>query len=364
MDLRFVLLVFSLSPLTIHGHGNMMLPTTWMDAGGKIGLNNQMNCGGVFSSCLWFTNFTFIAGKPTLDPSLWTYSKMLLSEPPLNLHDLDYTGCQHQGTKSFLKIAKKQPSPIISNEIPPLGDYFYNRPWRSPGSAKLHSPCGVLGGNPDGCPANAPYGEGNKCPGGGFGYGPRAEDYPFRDVVTTKWRAGSVVEVGWGINANHGGGYSYRLCKVPKGGRSFLTEKCFQETPLRFHGDMQWVQYGEDRSNRTAFRANRTMDGTFPAGSEWTKNPIPACAGGWGGVLDKDKDCKEGTQFDPPAPGLKGFGVHIDNPAVYDFHFTIIDQVQVPADLMPGDYVLSFRWDCEQTPQVWSACSSIKIKNN
>ena len=95
---------------------------------------------------------------------------------------------------------------------------------------------------------------------------------------------------------------------------------------------------------------------------ERTKNH--ACAGPWGGFLDKDKDCLEGTQFDPPAPGLKGFGVHIDNPAVYDFHFTIIDQVQVPADLMPGDYVLSFRWDCEQTPQVWSACSSIKIKNN
>eukprot|EP00091_Calanus_sinicus_P018063 TRINITY_DN4001_c0_g1_i1.p1 TRINITY_DN4001_c0_g1~~TRINITY_DN4001_c0_g1_i1.p1 ORF type:complete len:117 (-),score=27.55 TRINITY_DN4001_c0_g1_i1:163-513(-) len=108
MELMIVLLVFSLSPMTIHGHGNMMLPTTWMDAGGKIGLNNQMNCGGVFSSCLWFTNFTFIAGKPTLDPSLWTYGKkILLNEPPLNLHDQDYTGCKHQATKSFLKNCKE-----------------------------------------------------------------------------------------------------------------------------------------------------------------------------------------------------------------------------------------------------------------
>ena len=79
-------------------------------------------------------------------------------------------------------------------KIPLLEDYFYNHPWRSPGSAKLHSPCGVLGGNPDGCPSNVPYGEGNNFPVGGFGYGPRAEDYPFRDVLTTKWRAGSVVE--------------------------------------------------------------------------------------------------------------------------------------------------------------------------
>ena len=26
---------------------------------------------------------------------------------------------------------------------------------------------------------------------------------------------------------------------------------------------------------------------------------------------------------------------------------------------MPGEYVLSFRWDCEQTPQIWAGCSDI-----
>merc|ERR1719233_1665849 len=194
--LYFILLVFSF-PLAIHGHGNMMLPTTWMDPGGKIGLRNQMNCGGAFSSCLWFTNYTFIPGKPSLDPSLWTYSKIRLhDEPVFNPHDLDYTGCKHPVTKI------KEGPEVTNNDIPPLKDYFYNHPWRSPGSAKVHSPCGVLGGNPTGCPANAPYGEGNICPGGGFGYGPRAEEFPFRDVVTTKWRAGAVVEVGWGKNYN------------------------------------------------------------------------------------------------------------------------------------------------------------------
>ena len=33
---------------------------------------------------------------------------------------------------------------------------------------------------------------------------------------------------------------------------------------------------------------------------------------------------------------------------------------QVPA-VAPGDYVLSFRWDCEQTSQIWNGCSSIRI---
>ena len=31
-------------------------------------------------------------------------------------------------------------------------------------------------------------------------------------------------QVGWGIIANHGGGYSYRLCKEGED----LTEECFQ----------------------------------------------------------------------------------------------------------------------------------------
>jgi predicted carbohydrate-binding protein with CBM5 and CBM33 domain len=39
----------------------------------------------------------------------------------------------------------------------------------------------------------------------------------------------------------------------------------------------------------------------------------------------------------------------------------VVDQVQVPADLSPGKYVLSLRWDCEQTPQVWFSCADISI---
>ena len=51
----------------------------------------------------------------------------------------------------------------------------------------------------------------------------------------------------------------------------------------------------------------------------------------------------------------------LQNPAHYDFDWVLVDQVQVPAELQPGNYILSFRWDCEQTPQVWSACADIEI---
>ena len=43
------------------------------------------------------------------------------------------------------------------------------------------------------------------------------------------------------------------------------------------------------------------------------------------------------------------------------FKWTVMDEVIVPMDIEPGDYALSFRWDCEQTPQIWNACSSIRI---
>ena len=106
----------------------------------------------------------------------------------------------------------------------------------------MFSPCGVAGGNPEGCPVG---GDPGQCPGGGFGYGPAAENVTFKvrrivilytDViivlkgaVKTTWRQGGVEKVGWGILANHGGGYSYRLCRVGEQ----LTEECFQKTPLR-----------------------------------------------------------------------------------------------------------------------------------
>ena len=65
---------------------------------------------------------------------------------------------------------------------------------------------------------------------------------------------------------------------------------------------------------------------------------------------------------------LRGFYDHNDStganylykPSCF-FGFNIMDEVVVPDDIEVGDYVLSFRWDCEQTPQVWNACSTIKV---
>ena len=40
----------------------------------------------------------------------------------------------------------------------------------------------------------------------------------------------------WGIAANHGGGYQYRLCPAGED----PTEECFQKTPLEFVGEVSW----------------------------------------------------------------------------------------------------------------------------
>ena len=74
----------------------------------------------------------------------------------------------------------------------------------------------------------------------------------------------------------------------------------------RFHGDRQWVQYGEG-GPQVSFLAHRSSEGTWPRGSQWTRNPIPACAGPWGGANEAEAHCFQengATQFPPPGPGI------------------------------------------------------------
>ena len=63
---------------------------------------------------------------------------------------------------------------------------------------------------------------------------------------------------------------------------------------------------------------------TYPPNSEWAKMSLPT------------------------APG--------DN-AQWAFK----DLVEVPENIEPGDYILSFRWDSQRTPQVWNSCANIRI---
>merc|ERR1712029_121911 len=294
----------------VSSHGNMKLPYTWNDT--KMEGITKTNVGCLLNpevseaeegdwpniygrkQCQnsWFTNATTIPGEQTIPDDM--------------LGDND----------------KKRNR---------------DRPRYSPGTAPIFSPCGTWGGNPNGCmqaDPNEEYGgccdnpklvqAGSHC--GGFSFGANVETMPQPDAPVTFWELGSIQEVAWWVGANHEGGYSYRLCKMPEDGPASLTEECFQQTPLDFVGDTHQVMYSRSKE-RTELPALRTREGTFPPGSQWTRNPFNSSR-------NEESSKRRGHA---------------------------IDQIQVPADLEPGRYVLSFRWDCQKSPQIWSTCANVDI---
>ena len=152
----------------------------------------------------------------------------------------------------------------------------------------------------------------------------------FDNAFVTTWTRGQIAEVFWASGAKHRGGYAYRLCKVPDGGISKITEQCFEDGHLDFSGAISWIQRKAttdfDPNNWEAIDAFRTKVGTNPVGSEWAKITLP--------------------EHEP----VKGFG-----------GWAFKDLVVVPEDLEPGQYVLSWRWDCQNSPQIWSSCANINI---
>ena len=70
--------------------------------------------------------------------------------------------------------------------------------------------------------------------------------------------------------------------------------------------------------------AVRTREGTYPPGSEWAKIELPIPS-------EKNSKC------------------------------AFKDLFHVPEDIIAGYYVLSFRWECQKSPQVWNSCAYIKI---
>lgn len=202
------------------------------------------------------------------------------------------------------------------------------RPWRAPGTARVRSPCGWQYQADDGTAEQ--------------------DGLNLAKTERTVWQAGSAVEVAWATYVNHGGGYTYRLCPSA----SETTEECFRETPLQFVGDYQWLQWLDETETRHKLKATRVQGQRRRdnlGNAQWTRNPIP----GQG-------------QFDSPV-GQNAFQSIF--PKANDDEFTgetlysinMVDLIQIPADLKPGDYVLGWRWDSEDERQVFSNCADITV---
>lgn len=347
------------------GHAMMFEPPSRSSGGIAVG---QPNCAG--GVCLWFNNGAFI-GCPVATGTDNDKGTCPHPAQPTNPY-MDPT----YGTIFVDKLKYCLYHPVECVAVMYKGffhDVEQRNPWRYPGSAPVENPCGLNGGGymsgPDGTGGEAFF---------GFKQGHKGTEVsPL--LKQTTWIAGSTVEVAWGITANHGGGYQYRLCKINNPGSNITaeaTEECFQKTPLEFVGDKQWIQFGEDgadTSNRTEIPAVRLSKGVLPVGSTWTRNPIPAC-NDFPRLGGHNHECA-GPMFEPPIPGLYGFGPGACASAAADarpctvaemasrgMSFGIVDKVKIPENLPPGDYILGFRWECEQLPQVWSNCADVKIK--
>ena len=251
------------------------------------------------------------------------------------------------------------------------GDWTRWHPWRAPGRAPVLDPCGTAGGY------SKPQGGGGETPAGAK-QGALGSELPPLQGERTEWLAGDTVEVGWMVGANHGGGYLYSVC--PKG--TPLTEECLQAHPLPFVGANHTIRYLDGRGQRV-IAARDVDEGTLPAGSAWRLNPIPACncdkgfdcarndTTSEGGArlayadgeqpTPKGFDCPTGTQA--PVPFDYGYGQQVwslaDPKAPDNALWVIVDRVRAPA--AKGDYVLRWRWDAEQNPQVWTHCADISV---
>ena len=42
--------------------------------------------------------------------------------------------------------------------------------------------------------------------------------------------------------------------------------------------------------------------------------------------------------------------------------YALEDGLIVPTNIPAGDYVLSYRWDCEMTSQIWQSCADITVE--
>ena len=248
----------------VTGHGNMVLPMTWWDKD-RVGWAYNTSTPSYFTGCnvldlphditvhddksrpdcmqFWFSNNALIPGEATLPPEM-TQPETTCAGQPGNVNN--------------------------TNRV--------KFPWNAPGTAPVHGPCGTMGGMPNGCNADGEGKFGDCCSDtcGIFAFGNNTEDYPWPDMPITEWHAGYDHEVAWFVKSNHAGGYSYRLCPMPEGGISELTEECFQQTPLDFVGEKQWVNYYKDRKtgHRTEIEALQTTEGTYPKGSMWRANPL------------------------------------------------------------------------------------------
>eukprot|EP00039_Didymoeca_costata_P018793 m.334995 g.334995 ORF g.334995 m.334995 type:complete len:409 (-) comp17490_c0_seq1:105-1331(-) len=246
-----------------------------------------------------------------------------------------------------------------------VNDSYRFNPWRAPGSAPIVDACGQAGGKFPQTPmgGDSTYTNTPLAKFGDMG----SQLPPMKNQPT--WVAGSSVQVAWGMRYNHGGGYQYRLCPASEP----LTEACFQKMPLEFNRSAHALLW----NNGTKMYIDGVFvdgDAVVPKNSTWARNPIPRINDDNIGLANETGCDGHAGRFHPacyqfPAPcpqdnGTLPWSTDGSGQGWCSGDWTmgsISDEVIVPKDIKPGKYVLGWRWDCEETAQVWQNCADINI---
>lgn len=372
--------------VAVNSHGMMLDP---ISRNAKEGINTL---GG----SMWFSQGCSIGCSQCNDTGVPVNPGFPVSgHPPFSPNIGSYLGdeCPNDHSKSK-KPTIVDPALLTMNHDTKVQPSLAFHPWRAPGSTPGLDPCGLAGG----ARTNMSMRAGGFGPQTGYPQGFQGSKLPPIPKEQRKiWKAGGTANVSWVSVANHAGGYSFSLCSANKE----LTEECFDATPLQFVDSTTTLRYMFLKDNGTLgpnqtevmIPAHRVTEGVLPKGSMWSKNPIPPgswlekgwqgnqqppqfeppagcdehCWGyqpcnvgfthpsydGWNHTLDKLPDCSRAS---PDAPLENGQGC-----CHTTAYMAIIDKVHVP-QVPPGDYVVRWRWDCEQSPQIWSGCGDITIE--
>ena len=362
------LATLALSAVSVAAHGGLTYPPPRnnhnninpFNLSKESSYHNGGPCAG--DECLWFSE------------GCWTGCDTCSRLMP-NTSTVPGGGGNYYGTPNcnkFTRVAPTLPEAYRTWNIgnpSKNGDWTKDHPWRAPGRAPVSDPCGVAGGYVQ------PRGGGGETPVGSKQGDPGSKLPPLKGV-TTQWLAGDSVEVGWMVGANHGGGYYFSVC--PK--EEELTEACLQAHALPFVGGNHTIRYLDGRG-QWVIPARDVSEGTHPPGSTWRVNPVPACNCDKGFACSTDDptseggarlsyadegspqpqgfSCPTGTMFPVPFPYGYGQQVWNQQTGADSALWVIVDRVRAPA--ARGEYVLRWRWDVEQNPQIWSHCADIVV---
>lgn len=330
--MRFTLAVSSIAGAAAHGAMTHPKPRNAMSSPGTApSMGSDLSCVG--DACYWYAVGCMI-GCPTCQL------------------DATHKGCGGENCctkeEGLMEPTNNDPEFLTFDPHRQSTDpdaHKYN-PWRAPGKAPLGDPCGMASGSLD-------HGDYDAMPQGYKSGDKGSEVLPEQEA--TLWQAGATATVGWGLSAQHAGGYSYRLC--PKD--SDITEECFQQNVLTFASANSTIHFndGSQADKKIVTRTYVAEDG-----AQWRTNPVPACIYSTSQYPIHGRptpNCPIGTVFEP---GFDEFtqGFLVPGQGGKN-HWSVMDEINVPNK--PGSYLLSWRWDCESADQVWTSCADIEIRD-